>query len=165
MKKKYLSLFIFIPQEIVRESFPAAKRLEEGSQMCNVWSRLPFIFRVEDAGRRFGALLQSAKLNLPVTRCWHIWLPSLCAFGADDSSQLRKTWAKKREHSGQGYDFAHIRYSSPGRGAGARQRCSLRKAIKAAAGCLSVSSIVRPTRAGTFACAAQNAPRNQKFAI
>jgi hypothetical protein len=100
MKKKYLSLFIFIPQEIVRESFPAAKRLEEGSQMCNVWSRLPFIFRVEDAGRRFGALLQSAKLNLPVTRCWHIWLPSLCAFGADDSSQLRKTWAKKREHSG-----------------------------------------------------------------
>jgi hypothetical protein len=61
----------------------AAKRPEEGSQMCNVWkaARQPFP-ALKTRPDSFGALLQSAKFAPTVPQTLHIWLLSCRAFGA-----------------------------------------------------------------------------------
>jgi len=58
----------------------AAKRLEEGSQTCNVWNQEVKLSRVGDAADVL-ALFQSAKLAA-FDQTLHVWLPSECAFGA-----------------------------------------------------------------------------------
>jgi hypothetical protein len=54
--------------------------------MCNIWKGVPAVSRVEDAARRFCALLQSANVNAPAFQT----LPRLATFFARLQRKVRK---------------------------------------------------------------------------
>jgi hypothetical protein len=58
---------------VILEKPFAAKRFIKGGQTCNVWNAATEHPRSEGAPE---------KLYLRLIQMFHIWLPSLCAFGA-----------------------------------------------------------------------------------